>query len=105
MVTGDGALCIDRAGTCSLLAGDIDEATHAGLVAALDSAADVHADIHVDLAGVEFCGLAGLRAFVLPSRARHLGPDHHGGSSCTSLPVTTPIQPSCGSSAGTPLPA
>ena len=55
--------------------GDIDEATHAGLVAALDGVADEPREIHVNLAGVEFCDLAGLRAFVHLSQIRH---DHHG---------------------------
>ena len=34
-------------------------------------------DIHVHLAEVEFCDLAGLRAFVLLSQTRHPGHDHH----------------------------
>jgi anti-anti-sigma regulatory factor len=77
MVARDGALRIDRAGNLLRLAGDIDEATHADLAAALDDVAGEPGDIHVDMAGVEFCGLAGLRAFVLLSQGRHPGHDHH----------------------------
>jgi len=76
-VAGDGALRIDQAGNLLRLAGDIDEAAHADLAAALDDVAGEPGDIHVDIAGVEFCGLAGLRAFVLLSQARHLGHGHH----------------------------
>ncbi len=79
MVAGDGVLRIVRAGNLLRLAGDIDEATHADLAAALDDVADEPGDIHVDMAKVEFCGLAGLRAFVLLSQARHPGHDHRRG--------------------------
>jgi anti-anti-sigma regulatory factor len=79
MVAGDGALRIDRAGNLLRLAGDIDETTHADLATALDDVAGEPGDIHVDMTEVEFCGLAGLRAFVLLSQARHPGHDHNRG--------------------------
>ena len=71
LIVGDGALRIDRAGNRLWLVGDIDEATLAGLIAALDGVADEPGEIQVDLAGVEFCNLAGLRAFVHLSQIRH----------------------------------
>ncbi len=78
LVAGGGALRIDYAGNLLRLAGDMDEATHAGLAAALDRFADEPADIHIDLAGVEFCDVACLRAFVLLSHASHQSPDQPG---------------------------
>jgi anti-anti-sigma regulatory factor len=74
-IAGDGALRIDCAGNQLRLLGDIDEATHAGLVAALDGVADEPGAILVDLAGVEFCDLAGLRALVHLSQIRQDHPD------------------------------
>ncbi len=78
MVIGGGTLRIHRAANLLVLTGDIDETTQAGLAAALDDLADEPGDVHVGLAGVEFCGVAGLRAFVLLSRARHQDREHHG---------------------------
>lgn len=80
-----------------VLAGDIDEVSYAGLVAALT---EVMGEIHLDLAAVPYCDLAGLRAFVLASAERHQRPDH---PSCTTCPRT--CRRCCGSSAGPPLPA
>jgi anti-anti-sigma regulatory factor len=79
-VFDNGALRITRAGCPSrlVIAGDIDEFTHAALVAALASAARGPGEIHIDLAGVQFCDLAGLRALVFlceAGRANH----NHGG--------------------------
>ncbi len=78
IVAGGGALRIDHTGNLLRLAGDMDEATHAGLVAALDHFAGEPADIHIDLAGVDFCDVACLRAFVLLSHASHRSPDQPG---------------------------
>ena len=103
MVAGDGVLRIVRAGNLLRLAGDIDEATHADLAAALDDVADEPGDIHVDMAKVEFCGLAGLRAFVLLSQARHPAMIIVAGASpCTTRPRRFRL--SCRSLAGTPPP-
>ncbi len=77
-IVAGGALRIDHAGNLLRLAGDMDEATHAGLVAALDHFAGEPADIHIDLAGVDFCDVACLRAFVLLSHASHQDPDQPG---------------------------
>ena len=78
MVAGCGALRIDHAGNLLRLAGDMDEATRADLVAALDRFADEPGDIHIDLAGVDFCDVTSLRAFVLLSHASHQSPDQPG---------------------------
>ena len=64
----EGPLRVDRVGNEARLAGDIDEFTHAELLAALSSLSEEPGDIHIDLAGVEFCDVAGLRALVLLSR-------------------------------------
>jgi STAS domain len=57
---------ITRGGTLAglVIAGDIDEYSHAVLAGALAELADVAAEIHLDLAGVDYCDLAGLRAMV-----------------------------------------
>ena len=59
----DGMLRITRAASAPrlMLAGDIDEPSIAFLTAALAAAADGPGEVHVDLAGVAYCGLAGLR--------------------------------------------
>ena len=77
MVAG-GALRIDHAGNLLRLAGDMDEATHAGLAAALDRFAGEPGDIHIDLSGVDFCDVASLRALVLLSHASRQYPDQPG---------------------------
>jgi ABC-type transporter Mla MlaB component len=58
------------------LAGEIDESTYPGLVAALKEVADGHEDVHVSLAGVDYCDLAGLRAIILLTGAE--GQSHNG---------------------------
>jgi anti-anti-sigma regulatory factor len=65
-VYDDGVLRITRSDRPPVvaLAGEIDEATYPGLVAALDQAVDGQREVHFDLAGVEYCDLAGLRAIV-----------------------------------------
>lgn len=78
VAAGGGALRIDYAGNLLRLAGDMDAVTLAGLVAALDRFADEPADIHIDLAGVDFCDVACLRAFVLLSHASRQNPGHRG---------------------------
>lgn len=66
VVFGDGALRIARAGDQRglVIVGDIDEFTHADLIAALSRIAEEPGEIHLDLAGVEYCDAAGLRALV-----------------------------------------
>lgn len=49
---------------CLVLAGDIDEWTHADLLAALADAAAGSGEIHINLADVQYCDLAGLRAIL-----------------------------------------
>jgi ABC-type transporter Mla MlaB component len=46
------------------LAGEVDESSYPGLVAALTGAAARYDEIHLDLAGLGYCDLAGLRAIV-----------------------------------------
>ena len=77
-VAGGGEFRIDYAGNLLRLAGEMDEVTHADLVAALDRFADEPGDIHIDLAGVDFCDVACLRALVLLSHASHQDPDQPG---------------------------
>jgi ABC-type transporter Mla MlaB component len=74
----DGALRITWTTDGLVLAGDIDEASYAAVVVALIEVAGRPGEIHVDLAAVQYCDLAGLRAFVLASADRHESPDHHG---------------------------
>jgi ABC-type transporter Mla MlaB component len=74
-VYDDGVLRITRHDSPPVvaLAGEIDEATYAGLVGALAEAVDGQSEVHFDLAGVEYCDLAGLRAIVCVT-----GADRHG---------------------------
>jgi ABC-type transporter Mla MlaB component len=62
-IVDDGMLRITRAASSSrlMLAGDIDEPSIPFLAAALAGTADGSGEVHVDLAGVGYCGLAGLR--------------------------------------------
>ena len=46
------------------IAGEIDESTYAGLIAALGKLTHGAAEVHVSLGGVSYCDLAGLRAIV-----------------------------------------
>jgi ABC-type transporter Mla MlaB component len=77
LVLDDGTL---RITWCSgeppimVLAGEVDEASYPGLVAALTGAAAHYDEIHLDLAGLGYCDLAGLRAIM-----RLAGPDAAGG--------------------------
>lgn len=79
MVFGGGALRIGRAGSQSrlVIVGDIDEFTHAGLTAVLSSITSSPGEIHIDLSGVEYCDIAGLRAFVALSQASRPGSHDH----------------------------
>jgi ABC-type transporter Mla MlaB component len=77
LVLDDGTLRITwRSGEppIMVLAGEVDEASYPGLVAALTGAAAHDAEIHLDLAGLGYCDLAGLRAIV-----RLAAPDTAGG--------------------------
>ena len=67
LVLDDGTLRITWRGgepPIMVLAGEVDEASYPGLVAALTGAAAHYAEIHLDLAGLGYCDLAGLRAIV-----------------------------------------
>jgi ABC-type transporter Mla MlaB component len=67
LVLDDGTLRITwRSGEppIMVLAGEVDEASYPGLVAALTGAAAQYDEIHLDLAGLGYCDLAGLRAIV-----------------------------------------
>jgi hypothetical protein len=46
------------------IAGEIDESTYDGLIAALGKFAHGPTEVHVSLGGVSYCDLAGLRAIV-----------------------------------------
>ena len=72
----DGALRITRTTDGLLLAGELDEGSDAGLIAALIEVAEEPREIHVDLAAVQYCDLAGLRVFILASTDRQERPDH-----------------------------
>jgi ABC-type transporter Mla MlaB component len=77
LVLDDGTLRITwRSGEppIMVLAGEVDEASYPGLVAALTGAAAHYDEIHLDLAGLGYCDLAGLRAIV-----RLASPDAAGG--------------------------
>ncbi len=60
---GDGGLptAWDAGPPRLVLAGNIDLASHAVLIAALAKAADGAGQVHIDMAGVSFCDVAGLR--------------------------------------------
>jgi len=74
-VYDDGVLRVTRSGSPPVvaLAGEIDESTYPGLVAALAAAVDEQSEIHFDFAGVAHCDLAGLRAIVCVTGAGHDG--------------------------------
>ena len=77
LVLDDGTLRIAwRSGEPPImaLAGEVDESSYPGLVAALTGAAARYDEIHLDLAGLDYCDLAGLRAIV-----RLASPDAPGG--------------------------
>jgi ABC-type transporter Mla MlaB component len=77
LVLDDGTLRITwRSGEppIMVLAGEVDESSYPGLVAALTGAAAQYDEIHLDLAGLGYCDLAGLRAIV-----RLASPDVPGG--------------------------
>lgn len=76
LVLDDGTLQISwRSGEppTMVLAGEVDESSYPGLVAALTGAAARYDEIHLDLAGLGYCDLAGLRAIV-----RLASPDRPG---------------------------
>ncbi len=78
LVLDDGTLRITwRGGEPPILAlaGEVDESSYPGLVAALTGAAARYDEIHLDLAGLGYCDLAGLRAIV-----RLASPDPGGGA-------------------------
>ena len=79
VVSDDGQLRITRpAGEPWLfVAGEIDEYSYKSLIRTLASVARDPGEIHIDLADVEYCDVAGLRAFVVLAAAPcrdHAGP-------------------------------
>ena len=71
VVSDDGQLRITRYGDEPWLAvaGEIDEYSYKSLIRALASVAREPGEIHIDLADVEYCDVAGLRAFVVLAAA------------------------------------
>ena len=71
VVSDDGQLRITRLGDEAWLfvAGEIDEYSYKSLIRALASVARDPSEIHIDLADVEYCDVAGLRAFVVLAAA------------------------------------
>jgi anti-anti-sigma factor len=79
VVSDDGELRITRLGDEPWLAvaGEIDEYSYKSLIRTLASVARDPGEIHIDLADVEYCDVAGLRAFVVLAAAPcrdHAGP-------------------------------
>ena len=67
LVLDDGTLRIawrGRQPPTLTLAGEVDESSYPGLVAALTEAAGGSGELHLDLAALDYCDLAGLRAIV-----------------------------------------
>jgi ABC-type transporter Mla MlaB component len=62
-----------------VIAGEIDEATYPGLIAALGRFTEGPAEIHFSLGGVSYCDLAGLRAIVSVTGAAGNGAGRNGG--------------------------
>ena len=71
VVSDDGELRITRRGDQPWLfvAGEIDEYSYKSLIRLLASVARDPGEIHIDLADVEYCDVAGLRAFVVLAAA------------------------------------
>jgi ABC-type transporter Mla MlaB component len=71
VVSDDGQLRITRLGDGPWLvvAGEIDESSYESLIRVLASVARDPGEIHIDLADVEYCDVAGLRAFVVLAAA------------------------------------
>ena len=71
LVSDDGELRITRLGDepWLVVAGEIDEHSYKSLIRALASVARDPGEIHIDLADVEYCDVAGLRAFVVLAAA------------------------------------
>jgi hypothetical protein len=63
-----------------IIAGEIDESTYPGLVAALGRYTEGPAEVHFSLAGVSYCHLAGLRAIVCVTGATSNGAEGNGSS-------------------------
>jgi anti-anti-sigma regulatory factor len=71
VVSDDGELRITRLGDepWLVVAGEIDEYSYKSLIRALASVARDPGEIHIDLGDVEYCDVAGLRAFVVLAAA------------------------------------
>jgi anti-anti-sigma regulatory factor len=71
VVSDDGQLRITRLGDEPWLfvAGEIDEYSYKSLIGTLASLARDPGEIHIDLADVEYCDVAGLRAFFVLATA------------------------------------
>ena len=79
VVSDDGELRIIRLGDPPWLvvSGEIDEYSYNSLIRVLASVARDPGEIHIDLGDVEYCDVAGLRAFVVLAAAPCRG---HGGA-------------------------
>src|SRR3984885_12389085 len=71
LVSDDGDVRITRLGDepWLVVAGEIDEYSYKSLIRALAGVARDPGEIHIDLADVEYCDVAGLRAFVVLAAA------------------------------------
>ena len=106
LVLDDGTLRITwRSGEppIMVLAGEVDEASYPGLVAALTGAAAHYDEIHLDLAGLGYCDLAGLRAIV--RLASPDGPTAARSSRWCCIGCRIRCAPCCTSWAGTRPPS
>ena len=100
VVSDDGELRITRLGDGPWLvvAGEIDEYSYKSLIRALASVARDPGEIHIDLADVEYCDVAGLRAFVVLAAApcRGHGRPARGAAPGPAAPGQRPAHPGLG---------
>jgi ABC-type transporter Mla MlaB component len=78
----DGILRIICAGgpEAVLIAGEIDQASHLGLVSTLQDLVAPEGDVHVNLAELAYCDLAGLRAILRLAGTGREDQPHNGRS-------------------------
>ena len=99
VVSDDGQLRITRLGDEPWLfvAGEIDEDSYKSLIRTLASLARDPSEIHIDLADVEYCDVAGLRAFVVLAAApRRVHAGARGAAPCAAAPGQRPAHPGLG---------
>ena len=100
VVSDDGQLRITRLGDepWLVVAGEIDEYSYKSLIRTLASVARDPSEIHIDLADVEYCDVAGLRAFVVLAAAPcrdHAG-IARGAAPCAAALGQRPAHPGLG---------